>query len=228
MLLKNWMSKDIISVKPEDRIEKAVDLLRKYEIRMLPVLDDGGLVGIVTDRDIKNATVPAYVKQGFQHDGPPDIRVEDIMIKEVITVPPDFTLEETAELLLTHKISGVPVVDDQQTIIGVITQSDVFRALVSTAGIGKKGIQFGFYVKDEPGCIRKLTDAIRSYGGRIASIQATNERCKRGFRRIYIRVYHIDAVWLDRLKEVLREMSKIIYMVDHERKQREIFEDDEG
>jgi len=225
MLVKNWMSKNVVAIDADDSVREAEGLLVYHEVRMIPVMEGGMLIGVISDRDIKKASVPESVPSDLATVTLSAVKVKTAMTKGAITVTPDHTVEEAAELLIVNKISGVPVVSPENKVIGVITQSDLFRAMISLTGTGKHGVQFAFYVKDEPGCIRKITDTIRDYGGRIASILATHERCAKGYRRIYVRVYNIDQPSLERLKEVLKEKSTIIYIVDHSKKTREIFEE---
>ena len=225
MLVKNWMSTQIQTVKEEDSLAHVIEVMRKYEIRILPVMHNGQIVGIISDRDVKKVSIPEHVPPGTIFSENHTLSAGSVMTKGAISVSPLHTVEEAAELLLVNKISGVPVLDESRKLVGIITQSDLFRAMVSMTGIGKKGFQFGFYVRDEPGCIRNLTDTFRDYGGRIASIMATSERCERGYRRIYIRAYNLDGPSLERVKEVLSEKATIVYVVDHLNKKREIYED---
>ena len=145
MLVKNWMSKNVITVDENDFMQDAMRLLKKYGIRMLPVMKKGKLVGIVTDRDLKRASASDATTLDV-HELLyllTKIKVKDIMTKDPITVPPDYTAEETALVLLDGKISGAPVVDDSGQVVGTITQTDLFRVLISLTGIGNVGIQFG-------------------------------------------------------------------------------------
>ena len=145
------------------------------------------------------------------------------MTKKPITVPEDYTVEETAEVLLKHNISGVPVVDQHHNVVGTITQNDIFRILISLTGAEKKGIQFGIEVEDRPGSIREVTDIIREYGGRMASILTSYDMAPEGFRQVYIRMYGIDRFKLDRLKEKLKKKARLLYMVDRREVHRETF-----
>ena len=145
------------------------------------------------------------------------------MTKNPITVPEDYTIEETAEVLLKHKISGMPVVDRYGDIVGTITQNDLFRILISLTGVERKGIQFGLEVEDRPGSIKELEDIIREYGGRMASILTSYDMAPEGYRRMYIRMYGIDRFKLNKLKESLKEKATLLYMVDRREAKRETY-----
>ena len=113
MLVKNWMSKQVVAIDENESMRRAIKLLKEKNIRMLPVLSNGKPVGIVTDRDLKRASASdATTLDAHELNYLLDkIQVKTIMTKNPITVRLDLTVEETAEILLQNKISGVPVVD---------------------------------------------------------------------------------------------------------------------
>jgi acetoin utilization protein AcuB len=152
-----------------------------------------------------------------------ELKVKKIMTKDVIAVPSDFTVEETADLLLRHKISGVPVLDKEDQVVGVITQDDIFRVLISLAGMVKFGVQFACRIEDRPGSIKELSDIIRNYEGRIVSILTSYERVPQGYRNVYLRVFSVDRERLDQLKAELQDKAPMLYMVDHREERREIY-----
>jgi acetoin utilization protein AcuB len=225
MLVNHWMSKQVITVDANDSMNKAIHLLKEHNIKMLPVMEKGKLVGIVTDRDLKRSSASDATSLEI-HELLyliSKIKVKDIMTKNPITIPLDYTIEEAAEVLLKHNISGVPVIDHHGNIIGIITQNDIFRTLISLTGVEKKGIQFGLEVEDRPGSIKEVSDIIRQYGGRMASILTSYDFAPQGFRRLYIRMYAIDRFKLNKLKESLREKASLLYMVDRREVVRETY-----
>jgi len=225
MLVTNWMSKNIITVDENDSMQDAMKLLKEHDIRMLPVVKKGKLVGIVTDRDLKRASASDATTLEI-HELLyllTRIKVKNLMTREVITVPPDFTVEETAEILQKNKISGAPVVDADGQIVGTITQTDLFRVLISLTGVGNKGIQFGLLVEDRPGSIKEVADIIRRYGGRMVSILSSYDQVSEGYRKVYIRMRSIERTELQNLKQELESKAGLLYMVDHSENNREIF-----
>jgi acetoin utilization protein AcuB len=145
------------------------------------------------------------------------------MTKNPITIPANFTVEETAEVLLNKKISGAPVVDEKGQVVGIITQIDLFKVLISLTGVGKRGIQFAFQVEDRPGSIKEVADIIRKYGGRMVSILTSYENVTPGHRKVYIRMYGVDRQKIGVLKEELRQKAQLLYLVDHKENRREVF-----
>jgi acetoin utilization protein AcuB len=227
MLVKNWMHKVVVSVDADDSMYDAIKRLKENDIRMLPVMKKKKLVGIVTDRDLKRASASdanslevhelLYLLN--------DIKVHEIMTKDPITVPVDFTVEETAEILWKNKISGAPVVDKAGDIVGTITQSDIFKLLISLTGVGRRGIQFAFRVEDRPGSIKEVADIIRNYGGRMTSILSTYEGVPKGFRNVYIRMFGIERTKIPEIKEKFAQIATILYMVDHGEDKREVYQE---
>jgi acetoin utilization protein AcuB len=225
MLVENWMNRNVVTVEAEDSMLDAMKLLKEKNIRRLPVLRKGKLVGIVTDRDLKKAS-PSEATTLEAHELlylTAKIKVEEIMTPNPVTVPFNYTVEEAAEILLNRKISGLPVVDKEGTVVGTITQTDLFRVLISVTGFGKEGIQFAFSLEDRPGSIKEVADIIRKYKGRMASILSSFEGAPEGFRTVYIRAYNLDRERLADLKKELKGAAKLLYIIDHTENKREIY-----
>jgi acetoin utilization protein AcuB len=225
LLVENWMNPDVITVDADDSMLDATKILKENNIRHLPVLEKGKLVGIITDRDLKRAS-PSDATSLEAHELlylVANIKVREIMTRNPITVAYNFTIEEAAQILLEAKISGMPVIDKNGDVIGTITQTDLFKVLISLTGVGKKGVQFAFLLEDRPGSIREVTDIIRSYGGRMASILSSYEKAPEGHRYAYIRMYDVDREKIAQLKEDLKKKAKVLYVVDSRENKREIF-----
>jgi acetoin utilization protein AcuB len=226
MLIKNWMSKDPVTVDGNDSMNHAVKLLKENNIRGLPVMKNDRLVGIVTDRDLKrtsasDANTLDIHELLFLID---KIKIKEVMTKDPITIPSDYTIEEAAEILLDNKLSRAPVVDNDGDLVGIITQTDIFRVLVSLTGVREKGIQFGFLLEDRPGSIKEVADIIRKYGCRIVSIMSSSDG-QEGLRHVYIRACDCERDKLDQLKEDLKANSNMLYAADHVEKTKEIYQE---
>jgi acetoin utilization protein AcuB len=224
MLVKDWMSKNVITIDVNDCIEDAVNLLLENDKRTLPVMENNKLVGVITDRDLKMASVSdttALDAHAFVHLTS-KIKVKFIMTKNPITIPFDFTVEETASILLKHKISGAPVVNHEGKIVGIISQTDLFRVMISLTGLEKEGVQFGFQVEDRSGSIKTLVDIIRQYNGRMVSLLTSYENVPAGYRKVYIRMIGISRTELPELKKAFKEKATLLYMVNHYENIREI------
>ncbi len=228
MLVKDWMSTNVITVNASDTMHHAIDLLIENHISMMPVMEEGKIVGVVTDRDLKRASPSDASPLDFQkllyHLA--RLEVGAIMNRYPVTVADDMTVAEVAEVLLDHEISGCPVVDKQGKIRGIITKSDIFKVMIAMSGLHERGVQFGFRVTDKPGSIKEITDALRRYGARLVSILTTYEKAPKGFRDVYIRVFDVNRDSKKQLVQDLESVTQILYLVDLRENEREIFPTD--
>jgi acetoin utilization protein AcuB len=227
MLVKNWMSRNVITVDADDPMTKAINLMKEHKINRLPVMKKGELVGIVTDGDIKRASASDATALEI-HELLyliSKIAVAEIMTPRPTTVPPDYTVEEVAMILKEKGISGAPVTD-QGRLVGVITQNDLFDVLISLTGMGKRGVQFAFRLEDRPGSIREVTDVIREFGGKVLSLLSTSDRVPEGYREVFVRAHNIDRDRLEELREALEAKAQLRYLVDHVSGAREVYATD--
>jgi CBS domain-containing protein len=137
MQIKDWMTPAPVTVSPATSIAKAHDLMLYRRIRHLPVVDDGRLVGIITDRDLRTvlpspATSFAVGEIRFLVD---KLTVGKVMTRSVVTVAPGERLADAVRLMLDNKFGSVPVVDDDGRLVGIITELDLLRALGSSLGV---------------------------------------------------------------------------------------------
>jgi acetoin utilization protein AcuB len=207
MLVKGWMTSDVITVDEETSMMKASQIMKENNIRRLPVMRKGKLVGMVTDRDIKEAS-PSKATTLDVHELYyllSELKLKDIMRKNLVTVGPEETVEKAAVKMLEHRISGLPVVNDKGKVVGVITQGDIFKVLVSLTGIYRGGIQFAFNLEDRPGSIKDVADVIRKHGGRMVSILTSYDMCEENCRHVYIRIKDLAD---DKLKALTEELDK--------------------
>ncbi|MDY0221389.1 MAG: CBS and ACT domain-containing protein [Desulfobacterium sp.] len=216
MLVKHWMAKNVISVDADCTLEIAIALMKTNKIRMIPVLKNGGLTGVITDRDLKRASASDAVKASHADLAAlAQIKVKTIMTRNPIHVPYDFSIDETAELLLEHKISGAPVLDDMDNLVGVITQTNLYKALISLTGKRKDSIQVGVVIRDTRNVIGEINELILYYGGRIISMLTSDDNMPRGYRKVFIRLGGIGRVRLQSIIDELETKGELIYVIDH-------------
>lgn len=224
MLIKEWMSRSVVTIDHNDSLNDAIKLFRTRIISMLPVIKDKKLVGIVTDGDAKKATPSnATTLDRFEMITLMDaVRIESIMSKPVITIGQDYTVDEAAEIMLKKGISGMPVLDNRGMIKGILTKSDIFRCFVSFTGVSDKGQVFAFKLQDRPGVIKILTDIIRESGGRLCSIMTSYDDIEDGFRKVFFHTFDINPSDFNSLVERFHEAGELLYVADLSRKFRMI------
>ncbi|MGH2521604.1 MAG: CBS domain-containing protein [Anaerolineales bacterium] len=131
-LVKDWMSREVVTISPETVLPEAHKLLMEKRIRRLPVVKDGRLVGIVTRSDIRGAQPSSASSLSVWELNYllARLKVEEIMTPDPKAVSPETTIGDAARLMLEHKIGGLPVVDAGGQVVGIITESDIFRLVV--------------------------------------------------------------------------------------------------
>jgi CBS domain-containing protein len=132
-LVRDWMTPDPITASPDMTLPDALQLMAQHNIRRLPVVDRGKLIGIVTRGDLRGAQPSQATSLSvFElHYLVGRITLEEIMTRNPLTVTETATIQEAARLMLQHKISGLPVLK-QGKLVGIITESDIFRLVVRT------------------------------------------------------------------------------------------------
>ena len=135
----DWMSDGVLAVETFDSIAIARQLMAKHRVNQLPVLDDDRLVGIVTDRDIRDAyPTSMMINQTKAIDEFAEkITVEEVMSRDIFVVRPETPLVQAVNLLRKHRIGSLPVVKDQQ-LVGIITRSDILNFVLSSDGRRKR------------------------------------------------------------------------------------------
>jgi acetoin utilization protein AcuB len=170
MLVKERMSHPVITVKPGLPIMDALNMMQRERIRRAPVVENGKMVGIVSDRDLLNA-------------GPSDattlsvweinyliskIKVQDVMTRSVLSIDENTPIEEAARLMADNKIGGLPVTHNGD-VVGIITETDLFKVFLELMGARDPGVRVAALVPDEPGVLANITRAVARNGGDFVS-----------------------------------------------------------
>ena len=157
MPVQNWMTTDVVSVGPDTSLLKVGKLMKDHHIRRIPVVDDNGqVVGIISDRDVRDASPSKATTLDMyeMHYLLAELKAKNIMTAKPITVKPTDTVEQAALIMLDNKVGGLPVVDDNGKLVGIISDHDVFKALVDITGARMGGLQFAIELPDQPGTAR--------------------------------------------------------------------------
>ncbi|HLF74435.1 MAG TPA: CBS domain-containing protein [Anaerolineales bacterium] len=170
MLVGERMSRPVISVSPDTPINEALAMFKKEHIRRAPVMKDAKLVGIVSERDLLNASPSSVTTLSIweMHYLISKVTVKQVMSKKVITVSKDTPIEEAARIMADNKIGGLPVVDSGK-VVGIITETDLFKIFLELMGARQKATRVTTQIEDKPGVLAKLTKAIAENGGNFLS-----------------------------------------------------------
>lgn len=165
------MSHPVITVPPNIPITKAHELMARENINQCPVVKNSKMVGLITEKDILKAYPSSATSLAVWEIASliEKIKVEDIMLKSFQTVEEDTPIELAARILVDHKISALPVVRGKE-LVGIITETDIFRIMLEMLGARRSGIRFSVLMHNQPGEIAKLSQSIFSNGGDITAL----------------------------------------------------------
>ncbi len=188
MFVKDWMTKKVFTVTPDDSVSTAAKILKEKNIKHLPVVKNRKIKGIISDRDIKEYIPSKATSLDVYelHYLLAKTRVKEIMKKKVITTTPDTPIEEAALTMLEKNIGSLPVLEKGQ-LVGIISDRDIFRVVVDITGIRHGGHRIYAVVEDRPGSIKDVADIIRKHGFSLQSILTSYEGVKEGLRKVVIR-----------------------------------------
>jgi acetoin utilization protein AcuB len=170
MLVGERMKQPVITIRPDMPIVDALNLMKREHIRRTPVVKDGKMVGIVSDKDLLNASPsPATSLSVWELNYLlSKIQVKDVMTKKVLTVNADTPIEEAARIMADNKIGGLPVLQDGN-MTGIITETDLFKIFLELMGVRYIGVRATILVHEEKGQLAKITQAIASAGGNFVA-----------------------------------------------------------
>jgi acetoin utilization protein AcuB len=191
MRVEKWMARKVITLKPSDSLSTAIHLMKEKKIRRIPIVNEAGkLVGIVSDRDLKDVSPSRATTLDIWelHYILDKLKLGDVMTKKPYTVSPETPIEKAALLMMEKKVEGLPVLDGKGQLVGILTEGDVFRALVEITGVAKKRTRISLIIPDKPGSIREVADICRSHGGNIFSVLGSYAKVPYGKRELVMRV----------------------------------------
>jgi len=166
MFVGERMSRPVISVPPETPIHDALALFKKEHIRRAPVIKDGKLAGIISETDLLNASPSPVSSLSIWEMNYllSKVTVKQVMTKKVMTVEEDTPIEEAARIMADNKIGGLPVLRSGK-VVGIITETDLFKIFLELMGARDKGIRVTALLNNKPGELAKITKAIANAGG---------------------------------------------------------------
>ncbi len=177
MFVSERMATDLITIGPNFTIAEARNKMSDNSIRHLPVVDDEGvLIGIVTDRDMRDAMPSTLVKNADYEETVSLIMnylVSDIMTRDPITIYGYFTIQDALLVIQKKKVGALPVIDEQGNLIGLLSTRDLLTAFVNVMGINEPGCLLCILVHDKPGQMKKVIDIVAEENISLGSVLTT-------------------------------------------------------
>jgi acetoin utilization protein AcuB len=177
MLVQTYMTRNPISIKPDDTFPQAMSVIRTNKIRHLPVVDNGRLVGILVEKDLLSnqpsqaTTLSVYEIYSLLEM----LRVRQMMTRPVITVEGDCPVEDAARIMVDNQISCLPVMEGEK-LVGIITETDIFRVLVNVLGGKESGLRLTLCLPDRVGELAAIVTRIAEAGGNIVALTTTRSQ----------------------------------------------------
>ena len=214
MLIKDWMATSVLTIDENTSVMRATRMMKENKVRRLPVLSHGKLVGMITDRDLKEAS-PAKTNSLDIHELHyllAEMKVKDVMTPKLVSLDYKETLEKAAIIMLQNKISGLPVMDEHDNLVGLLSETDVLRGFIHATGIADGTIHYILDLPDKAGATTGIIDICRKYGAKLISILTSYEDAADGMKRVALRI----ACPEDKIVEVnkaVAEAGELIYHI---------------
>lgn len=209
MLVGERMSHPVITISPDMPIVDALNLMKRERIRRAPVVKDGRMVGIVSDKDLLNAsTSPATSLSVWELNYLlSKITVKEVMSKKVLSVSENTPIEEAARIMADNKIGGLPVTRGED-VVGIITETDLFKIFLELMGAREPGVRVTALIPEQRGQLAKLTQAIASQGGNFVAFgQFTGESTASR-----LLTFKIDGLAEDQVKAIVEPL--VLKLID--------------
>ncbi|MBU0673346.1 MAG: CBS and ACT domain-containing protein [Proteobacteria bacterium] len=213
MLIQDWMAKDVMTVDENTSLMRATRIMKENSIRRLPVVSHGKLIGIITDRDVKDAS-PSKTTSLDIHELYyllSEMKVKDVMTADPLTLVGSETLEKAAVVMLQSKISGLPVVDPSGHLIGLLSETDVLRGFIHSTGIKNGALQYVFDLPDEAGSVTRVTQVLKENSARIISILTSFDDAPPDMKRVAVRIASLDTDEEEILTSSLKKQFTVVY-----------------
>ena len=176
MLVREYMTRDFVTIGPEAPLSDAFRVMRTRNIHHLPVVENDLLIGIVSDRDLLYAlpSMDKTISWAETSSQAAALPVRQVMQHDVVTVCPDCPIELAAATMADHSIGALPVVNspESHTLVGIITQTDIFRLFVEMLGSRKPGVRASLEIENRKGALASLFNRVVEAGGLVASVSS--------------------------------------------------------
>lgn len=211
MLIKDWMASKVLTIDENTSAMRAMRIMKEKKVRRLPVLAHDKLIGIITDRDLKEAS-PAKTNSLDIHELNyllAEMRVKDVMTPKPVSLGQEETLEMAAVVMLQNKVSGLPIMDENGSLVGLLSETDVLRGFIHATGIADGAVHYIMDLSDQPGATTSIIDICRKQGAKLISILTSYKEAAEGMKRVSMRISCSD----EQLHIVNEEIAKVCTII---------------
>jgi acetoin utilization protein AcuB len=180
MFVAEWMTRDVLTVGPDEKISDVARVLARHRIRQLPVVEDRVLVGLMTKSDLLRACPPDLNPFSLVGTEAKELArpIRHVMTTELVTVAPDAPLERAAHILIDRRINALPVAKGRE-LVGILTGSDISRALLAALGAGNPGVRITFEVGGSEDVFASVAVLASKHRVRVRSVTAFEHQDRR-------------------------------------------------
>jgi len=210
MLVRDYMTHDLVTIGPEARLSDALNMMRARNVHRLPVVEDNLLIGIVSEKDLLYVPLPvdrpvSWVEASAQAATLP---VRQVMQQNVVTVCPDCPIELAAATMTCHSIGALPVVScpESHTLVGIITETDIFRLFVDMLGSRAPGVRASLEIDNRKGALASLFNRIVEAGGSVTTVSSFPAASPHRVR-IVLKIADVDQ---DTMRSLLKPEETVI------------------
>jgi acetoin utilization protein AcuB len=210
MLVRDCMTFDPVTIGPDARLYDALNVMCSHKVHRLPVLEDGLLVGIVSEKGLLYALPPedhplSWIEAGARTAS---MLVRQIMVREVVTICPDTPIEQAAAIMADHAIGALPVVETpgSRVLTGIITETDIFKVFVEMLSSRAPGVRASLEIDNRKGALASLFNRIVEAGGGVITVSSFPASSPRRIR-IILKVADVEQ---DAMRNLLKPEETII------------------
>ena len=216
MQIRDWMTTEVLTATPETSMLKISKIMKECNIRRVPVVDgENHVIGIVSDRDVKDAS-PSKATTLDMHELYyllSEVKARDIMTPNPVTVNLRDTVERVALLMQERGVSGLPVIDDNDKLVGIITDRDLFKVLIEVSGVRRGGVQLTVLFEDGVGVLLPLFDLLREHNASLVSMLTADSKSGPNMREVAVRVMPMERSEENKLIEAVKEKFHLLHWV---------------
>jgi len=198
--VKNWMNKNVVTISPDAGLRDAIEIMHHHSIRHLPVVDNGTMLGFVTESNLRQYLLTDMLN---------DLTTSDVMIINPITVDSNASIDYAARLIHEYKIGGLPVLEKRK-LVGIITITDILGAFIELLGLLEESTRLDVLLNEEHGSIDDVLKLIRDMGSKIISVGVDTQSSRR--KVYYIRLEKSDVKPI--IERIEKQGHKVLSLID--------------